>query len=359
MNDEMTSKERIKAAVKFEEHDRVPVFPLTHWGVPGLFGISVEEYTKNPEVQAKCDIDACKQIGYDGINVGVDVIIEAEAFEGSKTRFSKDGPPFLIAHPLGEDKNKLYNLKIKNPETSGRMATQIKTAKIVVDEVGKDTYILAWIMGPLNCASQLRGVQDTVIDFVLDTKYLEDLLDFATEQVLVYGRSLARAGVDCIGIGEALASPSFSSPESISKYVFPRYKKLISGLHEEGVDTLIHICGDIYPIFDYGDKIGKNLFTQEAGTDIVDIDWEVDMKDAIERTGLCCRGNLNPSDAILSGTKEKVLADAKKVILNAGPTKGLILGSGCDCSYYTPKENYRAMVEASKKWGVYPISENF
>lgn len=352
--EKMTGKERIKAAIHFKDHDRVPVFPLVHWGTPGLFGVSVEQYAKVPEVQAKCLIDACKMFDYDGVNAGVDVIIEAEA-HGGTTEFKKDSPPALIKHPLGDDKEKLKDLQVLDPETSGRMKVEIETCKIIVSEIGNEKFTHCWIMGPLNCASQLRGVQDTIMDFIMDPDYLEDLLDFATEQVLAYGVALARTGIDCIGIGAALSSPGFNSPDSVYKYVWPRYKRLIKGLHEAGVYTMLHICGNIYPLFELGKKLGINIF-KDLEADILDIDWQVQMKDAIEMSSICCRGNLNPSEVLVSGSPEKVLEESKKIIETAGPTKGLILGAGCDMSYYTPKENYQAMVNAVKEYGFYPIT---
>ncbi|MCL4417984.1 MAG: uroporphyrinogen decarboxylase family protein [Actinobacteria bacterium] len=356
--EEMTGKERIKAAIKFREHDRVSCFPLIHWGSAGIYGTSVEEYAKDPLVQAESLIKCCDIFGYDGINTGVDVIIEAEAF-GGETVFQKEGPPFLKSHFIYNDSEKLTvlkSLKVLDPRSSGRMPIQIKASEEVVKRKGKEKYIMAFIMGPLNAASQLRGVQNTMIDFILDPAYIEELLDFSTKQVLEYGKSLAETGVDCIGIGEALASPNFSSPESIYKFDFPRLVKLINGLHEAEVDTILHICGDLYPMFKYSKKIGVNIL-KETGTDIIDIDHQVKMDDAIKETKVCCRGNLDPSTVLLSGTKEVVFEYSKEVILNAGPTNGAILGSGCDMSYRTPKENIMAMMEAIQQYGNYPLNK--
>lgn len=354
----MTGKERIKSAIKFEEHDRVSCFPLIHWGTAGIYGVTVEDYAKNPEIQAQSLINCCEMFGYDGINAGVDVIIEAEAFGGT-TVFPADSPPFLKTHPINSDIDKLKilrGLKVLDPEISGRMATQIKATEKVVKKIGKEKYIMSFIMGPLNCASQLRGVQNTIMDFILDPDYVEELMDFALKQILEYGKCLAKTGVDCIGIGEALASPNFNSPEHIYKFDFPRLVKLINGLHESGVDTLLHICGDINPIFNFGKKIGINIL-KETGADILDIDYQIKMEDAIKEAKVCCRGNLDPSSVLLNGSKEMVLDYSKDIILNAGPTNGAILGAGCDMSYKTPKENIAAMMEAIEKYGNYPLKK--
>lgn len=345
----MSGKERIKRAIAFKEQDRVPVFPLIHWGTAGLLGVTVEEYAKNPETQAKSLVDACLKFNYDGINAGVDVIIEAEAF-GGISEFPPDSPPYLKKHPLEDNKSLLKELNILDPEKSGRMAIQIKATELVVKNVGNEKYIMSFIMGPLNFASQLRGVQNTMMDFILDPAYTEELLDFATDQVLEYGKCLAKVGVDCVGIGEALASPNFTSPDHFYKYDFPRIKRLIKGLHNAGVDALLHICGDIYPIFNLGKKIGVNIL-KESSSDILDIDWQVKMEDAINETGICCRGNLDPARVLLNGDKDLVLKESEKIILNAGKSNGLILGAGCDMAYKTPPENIKAMVDAVEKFG--------
>ncbi|MHB1275875.1 MAG: uroporphyrinogen decarboxylase family protein [Candidatus Humimicrobiaceae bacterium] len=353
--DQMTGKERIKAAIKFQDHDRVPVFPLIHWGTAGIIGETVANYAKNPDIQAKCLVETCKMFGYDGINAGVDVIIEAEAF-GGYSEFPDYSPPLLKKHPIEDDKTKLKSLKVLDPYISGRMATQIKATEKVVKEMGKDKYVMSFIMGPLNCASQLRGVQNTVMDFILDPPYIEELLDFATDQVVEYGKALAKTGVDCVGIGEALASPNFNSPAHIYQFDFPRLVRLINSLHETGVDTILHICGDIHPIFEYGKKINKNIL-KETGADCLDIDYQVKMEDAIRETSISCRGNLDPSSVLLKGDRNLVIEKSKEIILNSGPLKGTILGAGCDMAYKTPKENIKAMMDAALEYGFFPINK--
>jgi MtaA/CmuA family methyltransferase len=354
----MTGKERIKAAIKFKEHDRVSCFPLLHWGACGVFGIKVSDFARNADVQASTLVNCCKKFGYDGINVGVDVIIEAEAF-GGRSAFPDTVPPFLETHPINSDENKLAILrsfKVLDPNTCGRMKTEIEAARKVVKQLGREKYIMCYIMGPLNMASQLRGVQETAMDFLLDPDYLEELLDFSLQQGLAYGKALAQSGVDCIGIGEAIASPNFTSPEHIYKYDVPRITKLIEGLHKEGVDVLLHICGDITPLISYGESKGENLFKQ-TGTDILDVDYQINLNEAVASTGICCRGNLNPAGALLSGSREQVMESAKTIILGAGPSRGVILSSGCDMAYTTPPENIQAMMEAVDAYGRYPLKK--
>ena len=55
---------------------------------------------------------------------------------------------------------------------------------------------------------------------------------------------------------------------------------------------------------------------------------------------------------LASGTPDDVRAYVRDLIRDLGPT-GLIMNSGCDIPYTSPKENVRAMVEATHEYGTF------
>lgn len=61
---------------------------------------------------------------------------------------------------------------------------------------------------------------------------------------------------------------------------------------------------------------------------------------------VCIKGNLNPSEVMLKGTEEKILAEAKKCIEIGG--RGYMLSPGCEVPKDMPFENFRALVKAAK-----------
>lgn len=66
-------------------------------------------------------------------------------------------------------------------------------------------------------------------------------------------------------------------------------------------------------------------------------------------------GNVDPG-RILRGTPEEVRKLSEECIRIAGPGGGFVLGPGCDTAKLTPKENFRAMCDAAKEKGKYPIA---
>ena len=344
----MTGAERIRKIIKGETPDRVPVFPLVHFGTAHVGGVKIKEYSTNAATNARCLITAARLCGYDGIHPGVDVTVEGEAV-GSKVEYPEDNIPFVVESFLKTpDINKL---SIPDPYKAGRMPMIIESTKICVKEAGQELYVCPVIMGPMNCASQIRGVENLMFDFIDRPDFAKEFLDFCTEVEITFGKALIDAGAPSVIIGEALCSPAFISPKLYSEFIIPRQQKLIAALFAHGIEsTFLHTCADISRVaVDY---------CVNSGTNAVDIDWQVDMKwllnlPEIKKAGTAARGNLNPAGTLLTGTPDEVIAEAKVLIESVKDTKKFMLCSGCDINPNSLPGNVSAMVEASKRYGAY------
>jgi uroporphyrinogen-III decarboxylase len=106
---------------------------------------------------------------------------------------------------------------------------------------------------------------------------------------------------------------------------------------------LIHICGDTTGIV-------EDMAT--TGAKILELDWQVDLGWArkVIPPEIVLMGNIDPSDPLVLGSPEKVDAEARKIIQKT-KGQGLFLSSGCAMGRNTPPENFRAMIDAAKKYG--------
>ncbi|MBW2618260.1 MAG: uroporphyrinogen decarboxylase family protein, partial [Deltaproteobacteria bacterium] len=311
-------------------------------------GVKIKEYSIDATTNARCLITAAQECGYDGVHPGVDVTIEGEAV-GSKVEYPEDNIPFVIEYFL--QKPDINKLSMPNPDRDGRMPMIIESTRRCAAEVGEELYICSVIMGPMNCASQIRGVENLMFDFMDRPDFVKELLGFCTEIEIRFGQALIDAGAHSLIIGEALCSPVFVSPKLYHDFIVPYQNKLITALFDHGVEsTFLHTCADI-------SRIAED-YCVHSGTNAVDIDWQVDMKwllnlPNLKKAGTTTRGNLDPAGALLSGTPEEVIKEAKGLLESVKDTKKFILGSGCDMNPKSLPDNARAMVEASKRYGVY------
>jgi uroporphyrinogen decarboxylase len=337
----MTAKERMLAAIRMIEPDRVPVFPLAHYfsAVPGK--MSVRSFATNGDKMAAALIAAFERFGWDGVQPGCDVAIEAEAM-GSVLEFPEDAPPYMV-RPVLRDPANFRNLKKPNPLRDGRMPVIVRATQICAKELGDQAYVGSFLGGPFNCASQLRGVEDLMTDIGDRPEFVEALLDFCTDLLIDFGKALIDAGADALFLGEALCSPGMISPKYYARTIAPRQQRMIAAFnqYDPNCHTGMHICGQATAII---------ATIIETGSDIADLDWQVDMGEAKQICAgrMAIRGNLDPSAVLLQDTAENVYRRTADLIRSAGPGSGFILGSGCDVALATPFENLDAMMAAAK-----------
>ncbi len=341
----MTGRERIEAVLALRVSDRVPVFPNIHFGTARFGGYTIKEFATDGKKNAASLIGAWREFGYDGVQVGSDVTIEAEAV-GSRVNYPDDNIPSVIEPFLSEPR--IDRLKMPDPYRDGRMPLLLESTRIAVEEVGEKAFIVSTVMGPLNCAGQIRGVENLMLDFYDRPGFVEELLDFAVEVGSAHGRAQVEAGAHGILIGEALASPSMISPAFFKKFIRDRERRLIQALRESGAkNTILHICGDIRRI------LADCALT---GTNLIDVDWMVDIaaliqNEEVRNARITARGNLNPAGVLLSKNPEDVIRESRRLIEANKISGRFILSAGCNMSPASVPENLRAMVKAAEMFG--------
>jgi len=338
---DLTAKERMLRVMRREPTDRVVVFPTVHHVSTRVTGQTIKRFATDAGVMSSCLVKAYERFQYDGIEVGVDAVIEAEAL-GSEISYPEDEPPFVVRPLLGEDKAAIRGLKRpRDPARGGRMPVVINATRMISQRLGTAVYIQSIVMGPMNIASQLRGVENLIFDFLDDPDYARELLELTLRQSIAYARALLEAGATGLDIGEAICSLNTISPAIYRGFALEAHKALIKDIHEHGGKAELHVCGDTTALLDE---------LCETGADYLDIDWPVDMGLACSK--IPCRGNLDPSRVLLLGGRSYVLQEAQAVIAKAAASRGLILGSGCEIAPGTPLENISAMVEAAQQGAV-------
>ena len=339
--EQMTSYERMMAALRFQPSDRVPVSPLFHYGGAKLLGKTVREYATDAQTLAECSLNVTRTFGFDSVMLGTDVAIEAEAL-GCPVEQPENAPMHILSSILTENTD-LSAVRAPDPEKDGRLPMLLEATRRCKDAVGKEGFVISCANGPINNAGQFFGITELMYLSIDDPEMLEAVLDFSLEVSIRYSVKLMEYGADMILAGEALASPNFISPNMYRTYVLPRQKKWAEAVRKAGGLSLMHVCGNTTAILPD---------MKDAGFDCIDVDYPVAMSEARRLSGTAVRGNIDPSSVLVQGTPETVDA-AVKAVMDDAKGAGLILGTGCDVSVATPVENMYAYAEAARKYGKY------
>jgi uroporphyrinogen decarboxylase len=334
----MTGLERVKAVFEGKTPDRLPVVPIVHSALATIFEVPFKDFYLKADSMADTMIKGYRKFGYDGVQLSLGVVTEAEAL-GARVDLSPAGMPVLKEWLLDEH-SKLNGLKRIDPTSGGRLPMFFDTVEKVVREIGQEAFVIATIRGPLLMASQLRGVEQILIDLIEEPEMASEILEFTTDVSLQVGKWLLGTGAHGLAIGEATCSPNFISPNLYRRTVHGCHKRLAEGLKQAGWGAVgLHICGDTRSIID--DVVA-------TGADFLDIDYQVPAEEAVElaQGRIVLRGNLDPVSVLRFGNVEKVQQETR-MLKNAVSNSRWIMSSGCDIPPGTPPENIKAFVDAT------------
>jgi uroporphyrinogen decarboxylase len=166
-------------------------------------------------------------------------------------------------------------------------------------------------------------------------------------------RRAIREGSDAVVSGDDYANQhgTVMSPQHFRQFVLPYLKRSIDAAHDEGVPFIKHTDGNIWAILDDLVQAGIGALDPiepAAGMDIGEVKAKYGDRIAVI-------GNVDCSFVLTRGTVEEVEEAVKETIAKASPGGGHILASSNSIHPAVKPENYKAMVEAARKFGRYPI----
>lgn len=344
---EMSSLERCMTVLHGGIPDRVPVCLENFMHAATIGGYTIREYCQDGEKIANAHITTWQKFRHDMLDVENGVAALAQAV-GCGVEFMDDAAPWVIA-PAIESLEQVDQLKPIDPYQAGTLPEMLKATRLLNQELGQHVCLLVEAdQGPFSLAAQIVGTQEFLMALLEPSKeaLVHQLLEYAYEQVLRYGRALIEAGAHLTMMGESISGPDVCSPAVYRRFAQPYQKRLIETLRAEGKEMGIHICGNATKIIEPMVATGS-IFLQ------VDykIKHEVCKGAAHGKTTLI--GTVDPSGVIALGTPEKVLTAARHDLEILAPNGGFILSPGCVLPHTTPDDNVMALVEAARVYGRY------
>ncbi len=391
----MTSKERMNAAMSLGTPDRVPVMCQLSIGHYFLYsGIDPIDIWLTSEGFAEALVQLQKKYSFDGILVNLpgrppnikNYIKKIESNESGKKITWKNGcfsiipnddnphynqvdgsryyPKFneLIPDKLfyvepWEIKEISYPFKwgFENDETQidNSFPDYISdTIKLVKEKVGSEISVHAEIFSPWSQFLELLNYENALMAIMDDPGKVKDILERLTDGAAAIAKIHLKEGVDALLISSAFAGGGLISRNHYSEFVLPFERKLINKIRQEyDVPIYTHTCGSI------GDRLDLMLETGTNGIDTLDPpplgNIEIEEATNFLNGKAFIKGNIDPVNTMLYGSKKEVEKDVKRRIEAGKPNGGYILSTACSIAPSTPSENIELLVQLAEKFGKY------
>ena len=389
----MECRERVMAALNLEVPDRVPCHTILIdannvdeiLGKPAISDFDTVEQLKrdNPDgwreeltnlidavetsVFSRC-VEAAAAIGLDVMQVGIIPLTVVE-IPGDNRLLMDDifgriweirdnegnfNPYYLYGTMNSPEKWEETKANIEGPATE-KYTKMIRKFFRRINKKHKDKIFVIVtndLAGVFESASQGMGM-------AYYSKMLHKNPKFIKEVHEVIGRFTAECYKAYMDVGAevfvesgdlAYHSGPMMSPKKFTELLLPAYRIITDTVHERGQKIVLHTDGHVTPLLDFVVNCGfDGLQSLEptAGVDLALVKKKVGNK-------LCLMGNIDVAHDLVYGTKDEVYNAVKYAIKTGGPGGGFMV-SAANMHPGVKVNNLKWMVEATKKYGEYPL----
>ncbi|MBT3379912.1 MAG: hypothetical protein HN742_03240 [Lentisphaerae bacterium] len=328
----MNSLERYRSTVAGEPTDILPRVPILMQFAAEHIGSNYGAFAADHRVLVEANIRCLDEFGFDQVSCISDPYRETQGF-GAEIEFLRDTVPRCVMPPLADAKD-LSLLLSPDPLVAERMFDRVQAARAFSRRVGGRCSVLGWVEGPGAEAADLRDVMNFLIDSMEDISFCCELMDRCVDVAIAFAGAQVEAGVDTVGIGDAIASQV--TPDFYDAHVQPREKRLVDAIRDMGAWSKLHICGDISHILPG---------VADLGVDVLDVDHMVDLASVRDAVGgdVVIAGNVDPVSCVRQGTPSQIRDSVARCYEAAG--NPFMVNAGCEIPAGTPLDNLRAFCE--------------
>ena len=294
------------------------------------YGAFASDYRVLVEANLRCMDD----FGLDLLGLISDPYRETQAF-GAKIQYVSNGVPRCLNYVV-KSMEDIINLKNPDIYKAERTLDRIMAAELLSKKTQGNIPVIGWIEGPLAEACDLTGMENMMMQLMMDSDFANRLMDKCIVTAKAFAKAQIENGCLVIGMGDAVCSQIDS--DTYNFYVRDRHRELIEYIHELGGKIKLHICGDtthLLPSY------------KDFNLDILDLDWQVDISEARRILGknVIFAGNINPV-TIQNKSRDEVF-EMCRLLVEKYKNERYMLSAGCEITALTPAENLKAMGDAT------------
>src|SRR5579872_2005444 len=327
----MNKKERVDAALRGDDVDRIPVSMWGHdfereWGIQSFAEAMIENFTRYDWDYMKVNPRACYHVEGWGVKVRPSgEKYKAPIFEGSPIKSSSD---WKRIRPLEPDQ--------------GALGEQLRALQLINHSIGYDAYFVQTIFCPLGVAKYLAGNKNEPVLHTIaeDRSAMHAALRVITETFINYAIACLEEGASGIFYAtNGWASEGMLTPDQYREFGEQYDLEFLDAIKSRSKFNILHNCGT------------RIYFDLLASYPVQAISWDAnapgnpDLRQGKMSSGKAVMGGISQKTTLKSGTPEQVRDEVARAIeLTDG--KHFLLAPGCSIPPETPAKNLEAIRRA-------------
>ena len=355
----MTPYERAIATLNNEPVDEYAAYPLVcglqRRLLPGT--VTYKQWATDSDLCAQSYIEGFNKWKFPFTVTLEDLSVTAHDL-GANVRMDSENTPFVDGHIIHDMED--YD-KIQAPDvTQGRTGHLIRMNHKVVEGLKGNSFVIAFLEGPLLTLSQSAGAERLFMDMFTDPAPVHRALEQTTKMCCDACDKIAEAGVQGMcwdylwGNYACLGDPEYAEFEG-DKYA----KACNDKVRELGMGLGIHNCADLPHLDTQVKKFGVDMYSMAYYPLIPGSPTAAEVIEQGYGDKCLMMGNIDPQLFVRASTEQitKVTADLCQEVKTALCKKGLnsryCISSGCEVppDLETKLENVDAVMAAVHEYG--------
>ncbi|MHB1485785.1 MAG: uroporphyrinogen decarboxylase family protein [Saccharofermentanales bacterium] len=238
-----------------------------------------------------------------------------------------------------EPDNDLFEFPTPDPEFIKRKCEDIVNRHpdlFKIYEISFSLYERAWT---------LRGIDNLLMDFVLNKKFVEKLFDKILDYNLKVIDIAAQYPIDCIMFGDDWGQQKglIMGPAYWDEYIGPRLSEMYARVKKHGLYICQHSCGDNIELFERLIDMGLDIYNT----------FQPEIYDAVQfkkmyGNDLTIYGGISTQCVLAHGKPDEVREETKKMMDVLGRNGGYIVAPTHQITSDIPFDNILAFIETVK-----------
>ena len=335
----MTKRERVDAALRGAEVDRVPISFWGHsylqeWSPAGLADAMLENY---------------HTYDWDWMKVNPRASYHVEDWGGELVRSNDPnrGPTFKT--PAVREPADFRRIRPLEPHR-GVLGEQLEALGQIRDNLQGEAYFVQTIFTPLSVAKYLVGNRPEPIKVAMedDPGALRAALDVIVETFAIYAHACLEAGA----AGIFFATTGWASADQLSQEDYRRWgieydQRVMEAFAARAPFNILHNCGSNI----YFDLLGD--YPLQAVSWASTLPGNPTLAEGKARTGKAVMGGVAEKTTLVDGTPEAVAQEVREAIEQTAGRRVLV-APGCSIPPRTPAANLAAAADAARKLDNHP-----
>jgi uroporphyrinogen decarboxylase len=266
--------------------------------------------------------------------------------EEMRARFEEMDRRFQMLQSAGADSELARDILADYQRQRNRESGDFALVETLVRERGGEQFLYMGVPAPFCSLYGLVGFDGMMTALVEMPDLVVSMMDELLDGVLERAQAFKDSGGHGIRVEEYFASADIISPRMYERFALPYEERLLSGLRQMGLKSVLYFCGDVVPRLPALRQLPMDALMVEESKK----DFHVDIGAVRARVGpeLCLFGNVDSYGVVQTGTEAELEAEIARQIRVAGAAGAFIVGLGIPLPLDTPPARVDCLVRFAR-----------